>query len=67
MEILNNNKSRTRFAPSPTGRMHIGSVRSMLLTYIYAVKNNADFILRIDDTDKDRSTDVLDNHFSLNF
>ena len=46
---------RTRFAPSPTGNLHIGNARSAILNWIYAKKFNGKFILRIDDTDKDRS------------
>ncbi len=45
----------TRFAPSPTGVLHIGGVRTALFTYLYAKQNNGKFILRIEDTDKERS------------
>lgn len=45
---------RTRFAPSPTGYMHIGNLRTALYTYLIAKKNNGDFILRIEDTDRER-------------
>lgn len=48
------NKVRTRFAPSPTGYMHIGNLRTALFTYIIAKKNGGDFILRIEDTDRER-------------
>ena len=47
------NKVRTRFAPSPTGYMHIGNLRTALYTYLIAKKNGGDFILRIEDTDQD--------------
>jgi glutamyl-tRNA synthetase len=47
---------RTRFAPSPTGSLHIGNVRSGLFAYLYARHTNGQFILRIDDTDRERST-----------
>ena len=47
---------RTRFAPSPTGSLHIGNVRSGLFAYLYARHNRGDFIVRIDDTDRERST-----------
>lgn len=47
-------KIRTRFAPSPTGYMHIGNFRTALYAYIFARQNKGDFILRIEDTDKDR-------------
>ena len=45
---------RTRFAPSPTGFMHIGNLRTALYAYLYAKQNNGDFILRIEDTDLER-------------
>ncbi|MDD5571032.1 MAG: glutamate--tRNA ligase [Bacteroidales bacterium] len=45
---------RVRFAPSPTGPLHIGGVRTALYNYLFAKKNNGDFILRIEDTDKNR-------------
>lgn len=48
------NKVRTRFAPSPTGYMHIGNLRTALFTYLIAKKNGGDFILRIEDTDQER-------------
>jgi glutamyl-tRNA synthetase len=47
---------RTRFAPSPTGYLHIGSVRTALYCYLFARKNNGKFILRIEDTDLERSS-----------
>src|SRR5579863_2220189 len=47
---------RTRFAPSPTGSLHIGNVRSGLFAYLYARHTRGQFILRIDDTDRERST-----------
>ena len=47
---------RTRFAPSPTGVLHIGSVRTALFCWLYARHTNGQFILRIEDTDKERST-----------
>ncbi len=47
-------KTRTRFAPSPTGFMHIGNLRTALYTYLIAKKNGGDFILRIEDTDQNR-------------
>lgn len=50
------NKVITRFAPSPTGVLHIGSVRTALYSWLYARQNNGKFILRIEDTDKVRST-----------
>jgi len=47
---------RTRFAPSPTGFLHIGSARTALYAWLYAKKMNGQFILRIEDTDSERST-----------
>lgn len=47
---------RTRFAPSPTGFLHIGSVRTALYCWLYARKHGGQFILRIEDTDLERST-----------
>jgi len=47
-------KIRTRFAPSPTGFLHIGGLRTALYNYIYAKKNQGQFILRIEDTDQKR-------------
>lgn len=45
----------TRFAPSPTGLMHLGVYRTAIFSYLYAKKNGGDFVLRIEDTDKERS------------
>lgn len=50
-------KVRTRFAPSPTGYMHIGNLRTALYAYLIAKKNGGDFILRIEDTDQERYVD----------
>ncbi|MDF1794968.1 MAG: glutamate--tRNA ligase [Coxiellaceae bacterium] len=50
-------RTRSRFAPSPTGHLHIGSARTALFAYLYAKHFNGDFILRIEDTDRERSTD----------
>ena len=47
-------KVRVRFAPSPTGPLHIGGLRTALFNYLFAKKNNGDFILRIEDTDQNR-------------
>jgi glutamyl-tRNA synthetase len=46
----------TRFAPSPTGTLHIGGVRTALFNYVYAKKHGGQFLVRIEDTDKERST-----------
>ena len=57
---------KCRFAPSPTGLLHVGNVRSALLNWAYAKKNNGNFILRIDDTDKLRSTKEFENKIKEN-
>ena len=51
---------RTRIAPSPTGQLHIGTVRTALYNYLFAQKQGGDFILRIEDTDKSRSTKAFE-------
>ena len=48
-------KIRTRFAPSPTGYLHIGGARTALFNWLYAKKNQGEYILRIEDTDRERS------------
>ena len=48
----------TRFAPSPTGFLHIGSARTALFNYLFARHHNGKFLLRIEDTDKERSTNI---------
>ncbi len=48
-----------RFAPSPTGRLHIGNIRTAVLNYLYAVKTGGRFLLRLDDTDPERSTEAF--------
>ena len=48
------NKVRVRFAPSPTGGLHLGGVRTVLFNYLFAKKNGGDFIVRIEDTDQTR-------------
>ena len=47
---------KVRFAPSPTGRLHVGNVRTALINWLFAHKSGGEFILRIDDTDLERST-----------
>ena len=54
-------KVRTRFAPSPTGYMHIGNLRTALYAYLVAKKDNGDFILRIEDTDQNRQVEGATN------
>ena len=60
----------TRFAPSPTGTLHIGGVRTALFNYVYAKQNDGLFLVRIEDTDKERSTkefekNILDSLSSI--
>ena len=60
----------TRFAPSPTGTLHIGGVRTALFNYVYAKQNDGLFLVRIEDTDRERSTkeyekNILDNLISI--
>jgi len=60
----------TRFAPSPTGTLHIGGVRTALFNYVYAKQNDGLFLVRIEDTDRERSTkefeqNILDNLSSI--
>ena len=60
----------TRFAPSPTGTLHIGGVRTALFNYVYAKQNDGLFLVRIEDTDRERSTkeyekNILDNLTSI--
>lgn len=49
-----NKKIRTRFAPSPTGYLHVGGLRTALYSYLFAKQNKGDFIIRIEDTDRSR-------------
>lgn len=51
---MSNTEVRTRFAPSPTGYMHVGNLRTALYAYLLAKKHNGKFILRIEDTDQER-------------
>ena len=50
----------TRFAPSPTGRLHVGNIRTSLHNFLFARKHGGEFMLRIDDTDRERSTSEFD-------
>ncbi len=54
---MNINNTRTRFAPSPTGYIHVGNVRSALYPWLLARQNNGKFIVRIEDTDQNRFVD----------
>ncbi len=60
----------TRFAPSPTGALHIGGVRTALFNYVYSKQNDGLFLIRIEDTDRERSSkeyekNILDNLISI--
>ncbi|MDA0759967.1 MAG: glutamate--tRNA ligase family protein, partial [Proteobacteria bacterium] len=46
----------TRFAPSPTGTLHIGGVRTALINFVYSKQQQGKFLIRIEDTDAERST-----------
>ena len=64
-------KVRTRFAPSPTGYLHVGGLRTALYNYLYAKQNKGEFILRIEDTDQQRlvnnaTENLIDILFNLN-
>ena len=48
--------TKVRFAPSPTGKLHVGNVRTAIFNYLFARKAGGQFLLRIDDTDTERST-----------
>ena len=52
------NSTRVRFAPSPTGFLHVGSARTFIFNWLYARHNNGTMILRVDDTDVERNTDA---------
>jgi len=64
--LMSGQKIITRFAPSPTGLLHLGGARTALFNYLFARRNNGKVILRIEDTDKERSkpeyqTDITEN------
>ncbi len=56
LELSDNKSIRVRFAPSPTGSLHIGGARTALFNWLFAKSNNGEFFLRIEDTDKERSS-----------
>lgn len=66
---MNEKKVITRFAPSPTGYMHVGSLRTAIYAWLLARKHNGEFILRIEDTDKEREVEGSIEHIkkSLNW
>src|SRR5688572_32350525 len=57
MSTSDHTRPRLRFAPSPTGYLHVGGARTALFNWLYARKYGGQFLLRIEDTDKARSTD----------
>ena len=57
----------TRMAPSPTGNLHIGGVRTALFNYLYARQNGGKFVLRIEDTDKERSKKEYEDNILESF
>ena len=66
MEEVSMKKVVTRFAPSPTGTLHIGGVRTALFNFVYARQNNGKFLVRIEDTDRERSTKEFENNILEN-
>ena len=68
---MSNKEIRVRIAPSPTGSLHLGTVRTAFYNYLFAKKNKGKFILRIEDTDQERNKDeytkgILDGFKWLN-
>lgn len=57
-------KVRVRFAPSPTGGLHLGGVRTVLFNYLFAKKNDGDFVLRIEDTDQNRYVEGAEKYIT---
>lgn len=66
---MSDKRVRVRFAPSPTGGLHLGGVRTALFNYLFAKKHNGDFILRIEDTDQNRYVEGAEQYIidSLNW
>ena len=59
--MANPTSIKVRFAPSPTGELHLGGARTALFNWLYAKKHQGSFFLRIEDTDKERSKDIFTN------
>src|SRR5712671_2638769 len=59
---LMSKKIRVRFAPSPTGGLHLGGVRTVLYNYLFAKKHDGDFVVRIEDTDQSRFVDGAEQY-----
>lgn len=64
---MSDTKVRVRFAPSPTGPLHIGGVRTALYNYLFARKHGGDFILRIEDTDSTRFVEGAEEYIIESF
>ena len=64
-KLLSKKKIRTRFAPSPTGFLHVGGLRTALYNYLYAKKYRGEFILRIEDTDQERIVPGASEHLEV--
>src|SRR5882757_3607820 len=56
-QVKNYPMVKVRFAPSPTGYLHVGNIRTALINWLFAKKHGGHFLLRIDDTDTERSKD----------
>ena len=54
------NNVRVRFAPSPTGHLHVGNVRTAIFNWLFAKKNDGVFVLRVEDTDAERSQEKFE-------
>ena len=57
---------RVRFAPSPSGELHLGGARTALFNYLFSKQNNGNFFLRIEDTDQKRSDKIFIDQKRLN-
>ena len=62
--MLSNRKVRVRFAPSPTGGLHLGGVRTVLFNYLFARQRGGDFVLRIEDTDQNRYVEGAEEYIA---
>ena len=56
---MSNEKIRVRIAPSPSGNLHVGTARTALFNYLFAKKMGGEYVLRIEDTDLDRSSEAF--------
>lgn len=61
---MSNRRVRVRFAPSPTGPLHMGGIRTALYNYLFAKKHNGDFVLRVEDTDQARYVEGAEQYVS---